>query len=192
MEWPGPSVHILAWVRTCQGEVAKRTECTEHSYISPETDKGPYAHGHQESPRFSPLRLVGVMLPWMEPPAPISPLWDVAMHPRAASRAQTLSAPCPPPLPCAGPGLACPRALSWELAHKQTSPLGLRQWQRLTQLMLAGPGRELDDQQLLAVEAPANAVGLGNVGAAGRRPPKHAHHLCVGVVCELDEGRWDA
>lgn len=74
----------------------------------------------------------------------------------------------------------------------QTSPPGFHQRQWLTQFMLAGLGRELDDQQLLAIEAPANAVGLGDVGTAGRSPPQHAHHLCVGVVCEVDEGRREA
>lgn len=54
--------------------------------------------------------------------------------------------------------------------------------------MLAGPAGELKDQQLPAVEAAPDAVGLGDVRAAGRRPLQHAHHLGIRVVGEVNEG----
>ena len=63
-----------------------------------------------------------------------------------------------------------------------------RRRQRLTQLVLARQARELDDQQLPAVEAAPDAVGLGYVGAAGRRLLQHAYHLGIGVVGEAKEG----
>lgn len=72
-------------------------------------------------------------------------------------------------------------------AHRPGLPWARGQ-RRLTQLVLARAARELDDQQLPAVEAAPDAVGPGDVRAAGRRPLQHAHHLGVGVVREVEEG----
>lgn len=115
------------------------------------------------------------------------------MHPSAPS---TPRSPRPRPVPQTSgtligiPGLArAPQGQAGQslfLAQASHPCPRWRQW--LTQLVLAGQARELDDQQLPAIEAAPDAVGLGYVGAAGRRLLQHAYHLGVGVVGETKEG----
>lgn len=130
--------------------------------------------------------------------------WEVAVQQHTPGRGsrEPRPAPCPPntrgfirvqhpgrrrPAP-RGPAGPAP----FPRAAGAGPPSGRRTRLRLTQLVLARARRQLYDQQLLAVEAAADAVGPGDLGTAGGRPPQHTHHLGVGVVGEVDEGRGQA
>lgn len=58
----------------------------------------------------------------------------------------------------------------------------------LTQLVLPGVACELDDQQVPALRAAADAVHMGDVLTLGRRPLQQVVHLSVGGVGELYDG----
>lgn len=59
---------------------------------------------------------------------------------------------------------------------------------KLTQLMLAGVVGELDDEQVAALHAAADAVGPGDLWAPLLRGLQEADHLSIGLIAELDGG----
>lgn len=54
--------------------------------------------------------------------------------------------------------------------------------------MLTRVVAELNDQQVFALSAAPDAVDLRNMGAFGSCFFQYIVHLCVGGVCELDDG----
>lgn len=88
------------------------------------------------------------------------------------------------------PGSLLLSVLPGALCSRETQPPAAWRCPALTQLMAARLARELDDQQLFALEAAANAVGACHVGAARGRASQHPHQLLVGVMREEQEGGW--
>lgn len=54
--------------------------------------------------------------------------------------------------------------------------------------MLSRITGELNDQQVLAFHATADAIGLGDLRTFGCRFLQDAEHLSISVVCELKNG----
>lgn len=64
----------------------------------------------------------------------------------------------------------------------------MQQLSKLTQFMLARIVGELDDKQVAALHAAADAVGPGDLRTSLLRGLQEADHLSIGLIAKLDGG----